>query len=76
MKLSDNLESNEKIIITWDVCLEYANGHQIILKTYNYQETALEHIDLIYATYGYPMHVAYIVRPSQTQAAVSFALPA
>lgn len=51
--------------MTWDVCLEYANGNQTLLKTYRHRETALRYIDFIYATYGYPMHVAYIVRPSQ-----------
>ncbi|MBP0012282.1 MAG: family 2 glycosyl transferase [Roseofilum sp. SBFL] len=62
--------------MTWDVCLEYANGNQTLLKTYRHRETALKLIDLIYSTYGYPMHVAYIVRPSQAKSALNLVVPA
>ncbi|MDJ1181740.1 hypothetical protein [Roseofilum casamattae] len=49
--------------MTWQVCLKYANGREIVLKTYHHREKALKCIDFIYSTYGYPMHIAFIVRP-------------
>jgi len=63
-------------MMTWDVCLEYANGNHTILKTYRHRETALKHIDFIYAKYGYPMHVAYRVRPSHSPSALDLGVPA
>jgi len=45
----------------WEVCIQYPNGKERILCSHKQRETALKHIDAIYAS-GYPMHVAYIVR--------------
>jgi hypothetical protein len=39
--------------MNWQVCIRYPNG----------QENALKRIDAIYSQ-GYPMHVAYVVRPA------------
>jgi len=47
----------------WEVCIQYPNRKERILCSYKHRETALKHIDAIYAA-GYPMHVAYIVRPA------------
>ena len=52
--------------MAWEVCLQYANGREIVLKTYNHREKALKCIDFIYSTYGYPMHLAFIVRPGNS----------
>lgn len=48
----------------WEVCIEYANGTQKVLRAYKERETALRYIDAIYSSQGYPMHLAYIVRPA------------
>lgn len=47
----------------WQVCIEYANGYQKVLRTYNKRETALKCVDAIYLAQGYPLHLAYVVRP-------------
>lgn len=48
----------------WDVCIRYPNGQERTLRSYKDREVALKRIDAIYLE-GYPMHVAYIVRPAQ-----------
>lgn len=48
----------------WELCIRYPNGQERALRSYKNREVALKRIDAIYAD-GYPMHVAYIVRPSQ-----------
>jgi hypothetical protein len=48
----------------WQVCIQYPNGKERALRSYKNREVALKHIDAIYSQ-GYPMHVAYIVRPSE-----------
>ncbi len=48
----------------WEVCIRYPNGKERALRSYKNREVALKHIDAIYAD-GYPMHVAYIVRPAE-----------
>lgn len=45
----------------WEVRVRNAQGKQKVLETYQNKETALRHVDAIYAKYGYPMHLAYFV---------------
>ncbi|UBF25916.1 family 2 glycosyl transferase [Kovacikia minuta CCNUW1] len=47
----------------WQVCIQYPNGKQRAIRSCKNRETALKYVDAIY-TLGYPMHVAYIVRPT------------
>lgn len=46
----------------WQICIQYPNGKERALRCYHDREVALRYIDAIY-TQGYPLHVAYIVRP-------------
>ncbi|MBD1932210.1 family 2 glycosyl transferase [Funiculus sociatus] len=46
----------------WEVRIQYANGNEKILRACTNRETALRYVDAIYSQ-GYPMHVAYLVRP-------------
>ncbi|MBW4582882.1 MAG: family 2 glycosyl transferase [Tildeniella nuda ZEHNDER 1965/U140] len=48
----------------WELCIRYPNGQERALRSYRNREVALKRIDAIYLD-GYPMHVAYIVRPAQ-----------
>ena len=48
----------------WELCIRYPNGQERALRSYKNRELALKRIDAIYAD-GYPMHVAYIVRPAK-----------
>jgi hypothetical protein len=48
----------------WELCIRYPNGQERVLRSYRDREVALKRIDTIYSD-GYPMHVAYIVRPAQ-----------
>ncbi len=48
----------------WEVCIRYPNGQERALRSYKDREVALKRIDAIYSE-GYPMQVAYIVRPAQ-----------
>jgi hypothetical protein len=48
----------------WQICIQYANGTERVLRSYRNRETALRQIDAIYLQ-GYPMHVAYVVRHAQ-----------
>ncbi|HEY9909084.1 MAG TPA: hypothetical protein V6D18_15925 [Thermosynechococcaceae cyanobacterium] len=52
--------------MTWELCLQYSNGRIRALHTFQSREAALKQIDIIYAE-GYPMHVAYVVRPAEFQ---------
>lgn len=49
--------------MTWEVCIQYANGTKQVLRSYNNRETAIRCVDAIYSQ-GYPLHLAYIVRMS------------
>jgi hypothetical protein len=51
----------------WELCIRYPNGQERALRAYKDREVALKRIDAIYSD-GYPMHVAYIVRPAQEAA--------
>ncbi len=46
----------------WQICIRYPDGQEKGLCTYRSREVALKQIDAIYSQ-GYPLHVAYIVRP-------------
>lgn len=46
----------------WELRIQYANGNEKVLRTCKNRETALRYIDAIYSQ-GYPMHVAFLVRP-------------
>ncbi len=48
----------------WELCIEYANGTETVLKVFKDLEVALNCVDRIYARTGYPMHLAYLVRPA------------
>ncbi len=50
--------------MTWQICIRYPNGQEKALCAYKNREIALKRIDAIYSQ-GYPMHVAYVVRPAQ-----------
>lgn len=51
----------------WQVCIRYANGNERALRSYKNREAALKCVDAIYNTCGYPLHLAYIVRPCAEQ---------
>lgn len=46
----------------WQICIQYPNGKERVLRCCHDREVALRYIDAIYSQ-GYPLHVAYIVRP-------------
>ncbi|MEM1311262.1 MAG: family 2 glycosyl transferase [Cyanobacteria bacterium P01_D01_bin.71] len=48
----------------WELCVLYANGTEEVLKVFQNLEMAQNYVDRIYAQTGYPMHIAYKVRPS------------
>lgn len=48
----------------WQVCIQYANGTFQVLRSYSQRETALKCVDAIYLAQGYPLHLAYVVRPA------------
>ncbi|HEY9878460.1 MAG TPA: hypothetical protein V6D29_08390 [Leptolyngbyaceae cyanobacterium] len=58
----DPVEAKEGIMF-WELCIQYANGTEQVLKVFRDLEAALNCVDRIYAE-GYPMHVAYMVRPA------------
>jgi hypothetical protein len=49
--------------MVWQICIRYPNGQERALRSCKDREAALRCVDAIYAQ-GYPMHVAYIVRPA------------
>ncbi|MDB9527136.1 family 2 glycosyl transferase [Oscillatoria sp. CS-180] len=48
----------------WEVCVLYADGTEKVLQVFKDLEIALNCVDRIYAEDGYPMHMAYCVRPA------------
>ncbi|MDX2230903.1 MAG: family 2 glycosyl transferase [Leptolyngbyaceae cyanobacterium bins.349] len=54
----------------WQICIRYPNGQERAICAYRNREVALRRVDAIYSQ-GYPMHVAYIVRPIEDTDAVS-----
>ncbi|MDX2243355.1 MAG: family 2 glycosyl transferase [Leptolyngbyaceae cyanobacterium bins.302] len=53
----------------WQICIRYPNGQEKPICSYRNREVALKRVDAIYSQ-GYPMHVAYVVRPIETDDAV------
>ena len=47
----------------WELCIKYADGKESVLKVFKDLEAALNGVDRLYSE-GYPMHVAYFVRPA------------
>ena len=45
----------------WQLCIQYSNGTERVLRSYQNREAALKGVDVLYSQ-GYPMHVAYVVR--------------
>jgi hypothetical protein len=48
--------------MVWQICIRYPDGHERTLHVCKNREVALRYVDAIYS-HGYPMHVAYVVRP-------------
>lgn len=53
--------------MSWQICIRYPNGQEKAICSYSSREVALKRIDAIYSQ-GYPMHVAYVVRPADKAA--------
>lgn len=51
--------------MSWQICIRYPNGFEKAICTYRNREVALRRVDAIYSQ-GYPMHVAYVVRPIES----------
>lgn len=51
--------------MSWQICIRYPNGFEKAICTYRNREVALKRVDAIYSQ-GYPMHVAYVVRPIES----------
>jgi hypothetical protein len=49
----------------WQLCIQYSNGHEKVLRSFYHRENALQCIDAIYRFRGYPLHLAYVVRQGQ-----------
>lgn len=49
----------------WELCIRYSNGRERPLYSYKSREVAIRQIDAIYSQ-GYPLHVAYTIRPQHT----------
>jgi hypothetical protein len=50
--------------MTWQLCIQYSNGTERVLRCYRHRDTAVRCIDAIYSQ-GYPLHIAYVVRQAQ-----------
>jgi hypothetical protein len=50
--------------MVWQLCVQYANGSERVLRSYKTREAALKCVDVIYSQ-GYPLHIAYVVRCAQ-----------
>ncbi len=60
----------------WEVRVRNARGREQVLQTYDNEDSALRHVDAIYAEYGYPMHLAYRACPVFGRRQVLGAIPA
>ena len=45
----------------WQVCIQYANGTEQVLRSYLNRDIAIRRVDALYSK-GYPLHIAYVVR--------------
>lgn len=61
--------------MAWQICIRYPNGQEKPICSYQNRENALKRVDAIYSQ-GYPMHVAYIVRPIEVNGALGGEAPA
>jgi hypothetical protein len=50
--------------MTLQLCIQYPNGAERVLKRYLHRDTAVRCIDAIYSQ-GYPLHIAYVIRQAQ-----------
>lgn len=48
--------------MVWQICIQYANGTERVLRSFPNRDTALKLVDALYAAKGYPLHLAYVVR--------------
>jgi hypothetical protein len=64
---TSNLNKAGRGAMIWQICIRYPNGQEKALCFYRNREIALKRIDAIYSQ-GYPMHVAYVVRPAEEPA--------
>ena len=48
----------------WELCIQYANGTEEVLQVFKELDIALSCVDRIYAEDGYPLHMAYRIRPT------------
>lgn len=46
----------------WQLCIQYANGTERVLRSFQHRENALKWVDILYNVNGYPLHYAYVVR--------------
>jgi hypothetical protein len=56
--------------MNWQICIRYPNGQEKPICAYRNRENALKRVDAIYSQ-GYPMHVAYVVRPIEASEAIA-----
>lgn len=49
----------------WQLCIQYANGNERVLRSFKNRETATRWVDALYHVNGYPLHYAYVVRGHQ-----------
>ncbi len=49
----------------WQLCIQYANGNERVLRSFKNRDIALRCVDALYSTNGYPLHFAYVVRHAQ-----------
>lgn len=50
--------------MVWQLCIQYANGSERVLRSYKTRDAALNCLDALYSQ-GYPLHIAYVVRHAQ-----------
>ena len=58
------ISSSEETML-WELCIQYANGTEQVLRAFRDLETAENCVDRLYAQ-GYPMHIAYLIRLAYT----------
>ncbi|NJO42222.1 MAG: family 2 glycosyl transferase [Cyanobacteria bacterium CRU_2_1] len=51
--------------MVWQLCIQYANGTERVVRSFKNRESALRLVDALYVIKGYPLHFAYVVRLSQ-----------
>ncbi len=54
----------------WHICIQYADGREQVLWSFRNRESALRGVDVLYSQ-GYPMHIAYVVRPAPIAASAA-----